>query len=118
MSRKFDPLTICCYTVDCNDIVDLTSAAMRSKHDITMADLGCAWKLLAFDKRPVPSWRIADELIARGSAGILVPSFAPGALATDVNLVLWAWSDAPPHKITLHDPHERLAGTTSSWSAI
>jgi RES domain-containing protein len=72
--------------------------------------------LLAGEGKPVPSWIVARRLMSEGFAGILVPSFAPGATEADVNLVLWIWGDALPHKITPYDPHERLPKDDRSWS--
>jgi RES domain-containing protein len=54
------------------------------------------------------SWQLARRLIARGIAGILVPSFAPGATAGDHNLVLWDWSEGSPHQVRVFDPSGRL----------
>ncbi len=115
LGRKFDPLTVCSYEVDCEDIVDLRSDADRGLHKIALDDLSCAWARLAHDGKPVPSWRLAERLIASRNAGILVPSFAPGATPDDVNLVLWDWSDNLPHQIKVHDPDRRLPKNASSW---
>ena len=38
----------------------------------------------------------------------MVPSFAPGALASDANLVLWRWGPDLPHRVEVHDPGGRL----------
>ena len=51
----------------------------------------------------------ARRLIAGGYRGLLVRSFAPGASATDLNLVLWRWGDAPPARLTLIDDENRLS---------
>jgi RES domain-containing protein len=55
------------------------------------------------------------RLIAEGAAGMLAPSYAPGATTADRNLILWRWSDRPPHKITVHDPSGRLPKDQLSW---
>jgi len=115
-ARKFDPLTVCSYEVDCEDILDLRSEAERAAHKVALSNLGCAWKKLAHDGEAVPSWLFAERLIASGKAGILTPSFAPGATFHDINLVLWDWGDSLPHQITVHDPDRRLPKNMSSWS--
>ena len=46
--------------------------------------------------------------IAAGYVGMRVPSFAPGAGADDVNLVLWRWSDRRPSRVALIDDEGRL----------
>ncbi|MDN5925698.1 MAG: RES family NAD+ phosphorylase [Hyphomicrobiales bacterium] len=51
---------------------------------------------------------LARKLIASGYRGLLVRSFAPGANETDLNLVLWAWSDAAPSRLILIDDENRL----------
>ena len=53
--------------------------------------------------------------MADGQAGILVPSFAPGARDEDHNLVLWNWSDRPPHQVAVFDPSGRLPKNRLSW---
>lgn len=51
----------------------------------------------------------ARRLIALGYYGLLVRSFAPGAIADDVNLVLWTWDDALPTRLSLIDDEGRLS---------
>lgn len=57
------------------------------------------------------SQAFARRLIAGGYRGLLVRSFAPGANETDLNLVLWVWSDAAPARLTLIDDEGRLQRT-------
>ena len=97
-------------------MVDLASLEGRQHEGIAAADLGCAWKLLAFEGEPVPSWALARRLIGAGTAAILVPSFAPGATDDDVNLVLWRWGPDLPHRVTLNDPDRRLPRDARSWT--
>jgi RES domain-containing protein len=112
---KAQPMTMCAYEVDCDDIVDLTDAAALPSLGVTPDDLACAWEDLAGGKKTPPSWTLADELIAAGRAGILVRSFAPGATATDGNAVFWRWTDHPPHKVAVIDHHGRLPVDAGSW---
>jgi len=112
---RFPPLTLVSYDVDCDDIADLTSADVRGRLNVTRRDLACAWKLLADTGKPVPSWVIAQRLIDARLAGVIVPSFAAGADRHAKNLVLWRWSDAPPHKVTVIDAERRLPGNDASW---
>jgi len=51
----------------------------------------------------------ARGLTALGYHGLLVRSFAPGASADDLNLVLWTWDDALPSRLTLIDDEGRLS---------
>jgi len=74
----------------------------------------------------VPSWRdemrahgealtqaFARRLIASGHHGLMVHSFAPGAGADDLNLVLWTWGDAAPSRLVLIDDEGRLSRAPS-----
>ena len=77
--------------------------------------MAAGWFSSLAEGRQPPSWRIARRLIAEGKAGILVPSYAPGATPADHNLVLWDWSDRPPHKVSVFDPGGRLPKDQLSW---
>lgn len=114
--RKLDPLTLVSYEVDCEDIADLTAPGERSHLHVSPADLACAWTLLAYDGKAVPSWTVADKLVKAGHAGIRVRCFAPGATEADVNLVLWRWGVSRPHRVAVHDPDRRLPRNQRSWT--
>jgi RES domain-containing protein len=113
---KVQPCVICAYDVDCADIADLTSEEGRSAHDADPTEMACAWFSDVSDGREPPSWRIAKRLIARGYAGILAPSYAPGASERHRNLVLWRWGSDLPHRVTVYDPSGRLPKNQLSWS--
>ena len=100
---KAQPLTVCAYEVDCADVADLTDPATLSALGVTQADLSCPWEDLVDRRKTPPSWSLARRLSAAGTAAIMVPSFAPGAVEDDVNVVFWRWSDqtaapAPGHR--------------------
>jgi RES domain-containing protein len=114
--HRFDPLTICSYNVDVDDIVDLRTDSGRAAEAIDIASMACPWALdLATGKIPA-SWEIAKSLIAKGAAGILTPSFATGARPDMANLILWRWGPDLPHKVEVHDPSGRLPKDQLSWS--
>ena len=113
--KLVDPLLIVSYTVHCDDIVDLTQARVRRSFRIAEADLECAWLLLQEERKPVPSHDIAARLIAQGTAGIMVRSYAPGSTADNHNLILWKWSDDLPHRIRVHDPDGKVPKNGKSW---
>lgn len=52
--------------------------------------------------------RFARRLAAAGYQGLLVRSFAPGATADDMNLVLWTWGESASARLTLIDDENRL----------
>ena len=112
---KAQPLTICTYRAELDDILDLTDPGGRDAAKVTMAQLSCAWESLAADRKPVPTWELADRLIAEGCAGVIVPSFATRATPEDRNLVLWSWSRKPPHCLQVIDDEKRLPRDQSSW---
>ena len=115
-ARKFEPLVLCTYEIDCEDIVDLRSEADRQKAGVEEADLACAWFAEAAAGHEPPSWRLARKLFAEGAAGMLAPSYAVAAGAADANLVLWRWSDRLPHKVKVFDPSGRLPKNQLSWA--
>jgi RES domain-containing protein len=86
---KAQPLTICAYDVDCADIADLGDHEARRDLGVEMDELACAWEDMAARGVEPPSWRLAKRLIAEKYAGIVVPSFAPGAGPADRNVVFW-----------------------------
>ena len=114
-ANKIQPLTLCSYDVDCEDIEDLTDPASLAAAGGTPADLACGWLALALSGQTPPSWVLAERLYASGTAGVIVPSFAPGADGSDRNLVLWRWDAAPPHQIAVYDPSGRLPSSQLSW---
>ncbi len=113
--RKIDPLVLCSYEIDCEDVIDLRTEADQAAEGVTSAEMACGWMLLANARREPPTWALARRLIARGAAGALVPSYAPGATAQAANLVLWTWTDALPHRCKVHDPSGRLPKDQLSW---
>jgi RES domain-containing protein len=117
LAARIAPMTLIEYDVDCTDIVDLTDASTRAALGIAEADMVCSWgeQVLIHGKTPA-SWEIATRLIAVGSAGIVVPSYAPEATASDHrNLVLWKWGSRRPHRVRAYDPTGKLPSNQVSW---
>jgi RES domain-containing protein len=112
---KAQPLTLCAYTVDCADMLDLTDPATLAAHGVAPAELACAWKEIATRGLTPPSWALAARLTANGIAGIVVPSFASGATPADVNAVFWTWAAEPPHQVRVIDDLHRLPKDDRSW---
>ena len=112
---KINPCVLCCYDVDCADIIDLRTEVGRAEHGVAPAELSSGWLSSRREGGEPPSWQLARGLIARGIAGILVPSFAPGATGSDHNLVLWDWGERPPHQVRVFDPSGRLPRNQLSW---
>ncbi|MCX8280044.1 RES family NAD+ phosphorylase [Phyllobacterium sp. 0TCS1.6C] len=114
-AHRIDPCVLCSYEVDCENVADLATEQGRAEHSVDLGEMACGWAMaLARGERPA-SWSIYDRLKASGIAGILVPSFAPGAEEDDTNLVLWRWGQDLPHKVTVFDPSGRLPKDQLSW---
>ncbi len=116
--HRFDPLTICSYAVDVDDLVDLRTDADRAAAGIDLADIACAWRDdLANGTKPA-SWRVAETFRTAGRSGILTPSFATRARSDMANLVLWKWGPDLPYKVDVHDPSGRLPKDQRSWGIV
>ena len=111
---KARPMTLCAYSVDCADVLDLSSATERAGANVSLEELACSWDEIADRGGDPPSWRIADRLRGDGVAGLLVPSFAHRARAVDVNAVFWSRSAEPPHRVIVVDDDARLPKDDSS----
>lgn len=112
---KAQPMTLCGYAVDCDDIADLTNPATIQTLGITYSNLSCAWEDLAARGVEPITWTIAMRLIGMAYAGIIVPSFAAGATANDRNVVFWDWASTPPHQVKVIDDYARLPKNDLSW---
>lgn len=113
---KAQPLTLCAYDVDCEDIIDLTDPAALAEQAVAESDLACAWKDLATRGVQPPSWQLAARLVGSGVAGIIVPSSAANAGAADRNVVFWDWARQPPHQVRVIDDERRLPRDATSWT--
>lgn len=113
---RFDPLTVCTYDLDIEDIVDLTTDQARDMASVQLSELQCSWaEDMAAGKEPV-SWKVAERLIGEGASGILVPSFAHGARPDMHNVVLWEWGPDLPRRVLVNDPSGRLPKNQLSWT--
>jgi RES domain-containing protein len=63
-----------------------------------------AWRDRMLKGEPVPAQLLAEAAIVQGYAGIIVPSYARGAPADALNLVLWQWDG----RLELVDDDDRL----------
>ncbi len=114
-ARKLDPCVLCAYEIACENVVDLRTDSARHTAEVAFEDLACPWLAMVTARQEPPSWRLAYRLFDIGQAGILVPSFAPGATPDDTNLVLWRWGSEPPHQVNVFDPSGRLPKDQLSW---
>jgi len=115
LAHKIEPCVLCSYEVDCDDIADLSTDEGRRSHGVEWGVMDCAWFAFLTDGKEPPSWPVVRRLRDRNFAGVLVPSFAPGATEADRNLVLWQWTDRLPHSVTVFDPSGKLPKDQLSW---
>jgi RES domain-containing protein len=113
--HRLEPLLLCTYTIDCDDVTDLRTLAACAEHHVRPDDLACAWASDLYAGRRPPSQAVARRLLDQGAAGMLAPSFASGAGPDDANLILWRWGPDLPHRVNVHDPSGRLPKNQLSW---
>ncbi|MCO5066525.1 MAG: RES domain-containing protein [Rhizobiaceae bacterium] len=89
---------------DCRDEAALAAFGMKAP---ALADT--AWRDRMKRDGEAPTQAFARRLIAAGYSGLLVRSFAAGADADDLNLVLWRWGAKAPALLSLIDDEGRLS---------
>ncbi len=103
------PTTLVSYEADITPIFDATDADALGNYGMTPADLAADdWRIRMRREGKAPTQILAERLIAGGYAGLRVRSFAAGATAEDLNIVLWVWSNDLPAKLVLIDDEGRL----------
>ncbi|MCU7916795.1 MAG: RES domain-containing protein [Candidatus Thiodiazotropha sp. (ex Epidulcina cf. delphinae)] len=102
------PVTLCAYEIDCDDLLNLEDSDQRDIAGISRAEMACAWELMLAMKQTPPTWLMAERLITAGIAGIIVPSYAKNTPPGGQNIVFWDWDDRPPHQVKLIDDENRL----------
>ena len=104
------PLTLCAYEVDAEPVFDALDPERRQALGVTEADLACpTWEAEMHAGAIPASQALADRLIAAGHVAMRVRSYAAGASADDLNLVLWSWSADRPARVVLIDDEGRLS---------
>lgn len=107
---SFQPITLVCYRAEIKRIFDGRDEAALAAYGMdaaTLADRG--WREQMSSSAQAPTQLFARELLAEDYSGLLVRSYAPGATAGDLNLVLWRWGDEPPSRLIPIDDEARLA---------
>lgn len=104
------PTTLVSYDADITPIFDATDTDALGSFGMTAAGLAADdWRIRMRDEGKAPTQLFAERLIAAGYAGLRVPSFARGAAAEDLNLVLWVWGPDLPARLVLNDDEGRLS---------
>ena len=103
------PTTLVCYEADITPIFDATDGDALGTYDLNPTALAAEdWRLQMREKGKAPTQILADRLIDDGYAGMRVRSFAKGATAMDLNMVLWVWGSTLPTKLALVNDEGRL----------
>ena len=107
---SFQPVTLVCYRADLDPVLDARdqrrSSPTGTPPRLTSPTTPGASRMAATGEAPTQAF--AERLIAEGFVGLLVRSFAPGATAADLNLVLWRWGGDPPARLSVVDDEGRL----------
>ena len=111
LGRPMQPLTLCAYEVDAEPVFDGMDDERRRALSVLDSHLHCpAWEAEMLAGGIPASQALADRLIAAGYVGMRVRSFAIGASADDLNLVMWRWGSERPARVVLIDDEGRLSG--------
>ncbi len=107
---NLQPTTLVSYDADIARVFDSRDkAALASENMDADALADSSWRDQMKAGGEARTQSFARRLIAAGYHALLVKSFAPGAAEDDLNLVLWTWSDAAPHRLILIDDENRLS---------
>lgn len=103
------PTTLVAYQGDLEPVFDATDPAELRGYGVSPADLAADdWRIRMREDGKAPTQALAERLIADGHVAMRVPSFARGATAADLNMVLWTWGADPPARLALIDDEGRL----------
>src|SRR5690606_1341570 len=107
---SLQPTTLVSYEADIGNVFDGTEAGALAAEGMDAADLADpGWRDQMAQKGEAKTQGFACRLADQGYHGILVPSYAPGAGTSDLNLVLWVWGQEPPARLVLIDDEKRLS---------
>ena len=104
------PTTLVSYDAEIEPVFDGTDESALQAEGMTTAELSAAtWRDEMKATGEARTQAFARALAGKGYRALLVRSFAPGASEHDLNLVLWAWGNAPPARLTVIDDEGRLS---------
>jgi RES domain-containing protein len=107
---NLQPTTLVSYDAEIDGVFDSRDeAAVKAEEVIDAAALAdSTWRDQMKATGEASTQAFARQLIGKGYNALLVRSFAPGAIETDLNLVIWKWGNTPPTRLTLIDDEGRL----------
>jgi RES domain-containing protein len=104
------PTILVSYRAEIDRVFDGRDESALDSEGMTTAMLADnSWRDQMRQVGEAPTQAFARRQIDAGYQALLVRSFAPGASAVDMNLVIWRWDDAPPSRITVVDDENRLS---------
>lgn len=107
---NLQPTTLVSYDAEIDGIFDCRDDGALDAEGIDAAELGdSTWRDQMKASDEANTQALSRRLIAAGNNGLLVRSFAPGAVREDLNIVLWRWGNRAPSRIVLIDDEHRLS---------
>ena len=107
---SLQPTTLVSYEADIEHVFDSRDERVLIAEGMDAAALADpSWRNQMRTTGEARTQAFAAKLAAAGYHGLLVRSFAPGATAQDINLVLWQWQCSEPCRLTLIDDEGRLS---------
>ena len=103
------PTVLVAYEARIERVFDATDADALEAAGVTAALLSAnTWRDEMLSGGVAGTQAFAERVRGDGFDALRVPSFAPGAAAADVNLVLLRWGAEPPAQLRLVDDQGRL----------
>lgn len=107
---SLQPTTLVSYDASIGRVFDCRDEdALRTEEMDPVALADATWRDQMKATREARTQAFARRLAVAGYHGLLVRSFAIGATANDLNLVLWSWGDIGPSRLILVDDEHRLS---------
>ncbi len=107
---NLQPTTLVCYEAEIDAVFDTRDADALAAEGMDAASLAdMRWRDQMRRSGEARTQAFARRLLVRGFQGLLTRSFAPGAQADDLNLVLWSWGTSAPSRLFVIDDEKRLS---------
>ncbi len=107
---NLQPTTLVSYNADIEHVFDSRDDSELLKYDMDAAALAdTTWRDQMKATGEAKTQAFVRRLINARYDALLVRSFAPGATAEDLNLVLWRWGAEAPARLVLIDDENRLS---------